>query len=496
MSGRMGDTPETPEQPKQPQPPEYLIQALSRLKNLLSKLKCKWKDLVSKLSKIKLPKEFQYFLEKISKIDLKPLLKSLEGLKPVLDRWLSRLPFKFPKLPNLPKLPNIPNLPRLPKITWKKGLVWVIAGVLSLVVLKQMFFAQSEKAKEKEKEKKQAATETKKELFPVKTFKVSRFNYEDSLNALGNIKGGVEFKLSFEIPGVINSINYREGERYEEGALLISLKQDDILIRLKKAQAERNKSETAFSIAKEKYSEHKKLYKIGSIPKTTLDKVKLEVDSAQYDKEAVELEVKLNEAMLEKSNLYAPSDGMIGELYVEEGEALTPNTMIGSHVSTDMVYAEFGVVERDVSKLALGQKARVYVDAYADKTFEGVVENVAPVVTGSSRTATVRVRLENSEGLLLPGMFARIKILLYSKRNALVVPADSVQGKQEEASVFVVDPRTNKVSKRKIKIGYTRPDYSQVDAGLEEGELVCVSGLEKLEEGMEVKVVEQQEVSV
>lgn len=429
--------------------------------------------------------EFDYFFEKIRKIDFASLKKPLVFLK------------KFTKS-GAPKLEGGAGKSSWwSKIPVKAVVMWGVAIALGFFIYQRMFVspAKNEKAK-KEADKKQAAEQAKQELLPVKTFKVSRFNYEDSLNALGNIKGGVEFKLSFEIPGVINSINYREGERYEEGALLVSLKQDDILIRLKKAQAEKNKAETALSIEQGKYEEHQKLYKIGSIPKTTLDKVKLEVDSAQYELEAGDLEVKLNEAMLEKSNLYAPSDGMIGELYVEEGEALTPNTLIGSHISTDVVSAEFGVVEKDVAKLALGQKARVYVDAYADKTFEGVVENISPVVTGTSRTASVRVRLENSEGLLLPGMFARIKILLYSKRNALIVPTDSVQGKEEEASVFILDSRTNKVAKRNIKIGYTRPDYSQVDAGLEEGELVCVSGLEKLQDGLEVKVVEQQEASV
>lgn len=438
-------------------------------------------------------KEFEYFFEKIRQINLKNLPNPFAFLKRSSAKSKSQ---EFAQEP-------VSGKPRkrsfLSKIPFKMILMWCIAIAISYFIAKQMIIAPAQE-KEREKkatEKKEAeAQKQQQELLPVKTFKVSRFNYEDSLNALGNIKGGVEFKLSFEIPGVINSVNYREGERYEEGALLVSLKQDDVLIRLKKVQADKNKSETALSIAREKYDEHKKLYKIGSISKTTLDKVKLEVASAEYEVESVDLEVKLNEAMLEKSNLYAPSDGMIGELYVEEGEALTPNTLIGSHIATDVVSAEFGVVEKDVAKLALGQKARVYVDAYSDKTFEGVVENIAPVVTGSSRTATVRVRLENPEGLLLPGMFARIKILLYSKRNALIVPTDSVQGKDEEASVFVVDSRTNKVSKRNIKIGYTRPDYSQVDAGLEEGELVCVSGLEKLQDGLEVKVVEQQEASV
>ena len=113
---------------------------------------------------------------------------------------------------------------------------------------------------------------------PVKVFKVARFNYEDTLNALGTIKGAMEFKLSFEVPGVISSINYREGERYEEGALLISLRQDDILLRLKRAQAEMNKAEAESGIAQRKYDDQKKVFEIGGIPQSTLVNPKLEFD--------------------------------------------------------------------------------------------------------------------------------------------------------------------------------------------------------------------------
>lgn len=339
-------------------------------------------------------------------------------------------------------------------------------------------------------------TAGKSEVIPVKGFKTGRFNFEDSLNVLGTIKGALELKLSFEVPGVISSINYREGERYEEGALLMSLRQDDILLRLKRAQAASRKSETEVKIAEDKVSEHEKLYEIGAIPKSTLDKVKLELEGSKYESEAARLEMKANESMLEKSNLYAPSAGMIGELNVEEGETITPNTLLGSHIMVEYVYAEFGAVERDVNKIALGQKARVFVDAYPDKTFEGVVENIAPVVTGTSRTATARIRLENPERLLLPGMFCRIRILLYSKKNTLVVPTDAVQGSDKEHWIFVIDPEKNVVTKRPVSVGYTRPDYSQIDAGISEGEIVAMTGLDKLDEGKQIRLLEVQEAEV
>lgn len=379
----------------------------------------------------------------------------------------------------------------------------------------------------------------------VKGFKVGRFNYEDTLNVLGTIKGAMELKLSFEIPGVISSINYKEGERYEEGALLISLKQDDILLRLKRAQAAYNKAESQAKVAENEVAENEKLLKMGAIPQSTVDKKKLELDAAKYEAEAQRLEMKANESMLEKSNLYAPSSGMLGDLNISEGENISPSTLIGTHINTEFVYAEFGVVERDVQKITLGQKAKVFVDAYPDKTFEGVIENIAPQISGTSRTSTAKVRVENPEGLLLPGMFARVRILLYSKKDALVIPTDAVQGGEGEKFAYVVKqkqqegaeaaspapgigappmvkamqqiqallPKKDKkaklseadgakkneegvAEKRPITVGYTRSDYSQIDAGLTEGEIVVMTGFERLEDGKKVRLVETQEAEL
>jgi len=376
----------------------------------------------------------------------------------------------------------------------KKKLIIVVLLIAGIAFGAWKFFTRGDgQAAKTLEETMSQAVAPKEQKIPVKAFKVARFNYEDSLNVLGTIQGALEFKLSFEVPGVVSSINYREGERYEEGALLISLRQDDILLRLKRAQAELNKSETQVSIASDKVSEHEKLFAMGAIPKQTLDKVKLELEGSKYESEAARLEAKAHESMLEKSNLYAPTAGMIGELKIEEGETITQNTLLGTHIMTEYVYAEYGVVERDVNKIALGQKARVFIDAYPDKTFEGVIENIAPVVGGTSRTATARVRIENPERLLLPGMFARIRILLYSKKNTLVIPTDSLQGSEGSQFAFVIHPEEEVVEKRALSVGYTRPDYSQIDAGISEGEMVAVSGLERLEDGIKVRVLEVQE---
>jgi membrane fusion protein, multidrug efflux system len=373
-----------------------------------------------------------------------------------------------------------------------RKLIIIVVAIITLVLIRNIFFPKKE-------EYKRPATEEgadKGDRVPVKAFKVGRFNFEDAQNSLGSIKGMVEFKLSFEIPGVISAINYREGEYYEEGALLISMRQDDILLRLKRSQAQAKKAHAALQIAQEKYKEHEKLFTIGAIPQTTLERVAFEVDQAKFEGEAASIEMKANEAVLEKSNLYAPSAGTIGELNIEEGEAITQNTLVGTHVRTDRVVANFGVTERDINKISLGQKAKVFVDAYADKSFEGIVENIAPVIVGSSRTADVRVRIENPEGLLRPGMFARIKITLYQKKNTLVVPTDAMVGKENDQYVFVIDPEEKTVTKTPIVVGYTRIDYAQIDSGIREEDLIVVTGMDRLEDGSKVRIMETQEAEL
>ncbi len=555
-----------------PKSPEEIPSGPS--KNPIEKIKALLTRLVSVFQKARekkgglnvLPPQAASFLEKIwVKLDT------------LLGRLIDRLPVKVRGIAQ----------------THRSKILIALLVLPLLLGVKTVLFSPKGKAKVSlEEAMKQNQQKSEDSAIPVKGFKVGRFNFEDSLNALGTIKGAMEFKLSFEVPGTVSSINYREGERYEEGALLISLKQDDILLRLKRAQAELNKVTAQAQIAEQKVKENEKLFEMGAVPKSTLDNAKLEYDSSKYEVEANRLEVKANEAMLEKSNLYAPSAGMIGELNVEEGETITQNTLLGSHIMTEYVYAEFGVVERDVNKIALGQKARVFVDAYPDKTFEGVVENAAPMVAGTSRTATIKVRVENPDRLLLPGMFARIRILLYSKKNTLVVPTDCVQGKEGEQFVYVLhsskgpliqqskkakagmpqegapaegkeqapngeqqpslaaasqqvvpgqlqaaaekmaqpNPEQGKkpekkkkgkkrteskngqaeaeakpekkpeeeltVKKRPITVGYTRPDYTQIDAGLSEGEVVAVSGLEKLDEDKKVRLLETQEAEI
>lgn len=349
----------------------------------------------------------------------------------------------------------------------------------------------------KKAEERPVTEEMPEEAILVKVYKVSKRDFQDTLPSLGTVKGYREMNLKFEVNGVIDSINFREGEEIREGDIIASLDQYDALLKLKYAQIELDKN--------------KKLFEIGSIVKTKLDQSELEYESAKSE--------------LDKTYLYAPRDGILGTRDAEVGEFVTSNDKIVTLIDDSDVFVEVGVIERDIGRVSVGQNAKVFVDTYTDVDFSGRVDNVAPVVEGRSRTQTVKIRVNNDKRFLLPGMFARVLVDVYSKENAIVVPNSALSREEEKYITHVVhkiEPEKTEeeteaeeeteteeeigqvlfeeetgepgiVEARPISFEYRSSDFSVIKEGLEEGELVVIETQEKLRDKMKVIITEIQE---
>jgi len=168
----------------------------------------------------------------------------------------------------------------------------------------------------------------------------------------------------------------------------------------------------------------KKMFDIGAIVEDALEKSRLEYESAKSD--------------LEKTNIYAVSDGVLGRHDIDVGSYVTPNDKTGTFVDITKVYAEFEIIEKDVPKLKLGQKTEIFVDAFPNKNFVGTIDTISPLIEGRTRTQRVRVELKNPEGELNPGMFVRGLISTYEKKSAIIVPASGLKKKEEGYVVFIV----------------------------------------------------------
>ena len=369
----------------------------------------------------------------------------------------------------------------------KKNYIWIILGILittfilahTIGKMKQVFF----KGKETEKEGTQFM-----ESIPVKVYKVKRMDFKDTLPVLGRIEGFKEIELRFGEGGILESFNFEEGERILEGDIIASLDQKDALLKLKYASIEMEKAS--------------RLLEIGGIDKAAADQKKLEYESAKRD--------------LEKTNIYAASDGYLGSKETHTGAYVTPQDKIGVFVDFSEVYAAFDVIEEDSPKIELGQNAEIFLDAYPGATYKGTVDMVAPMIEGRTRTQKVKIELANENDELRPGMFARAIINTYEKQDALIIPASAFKKIENKYYVYVVhleegeaeelveeegeavDPgvageETGTVEQREIKIVYLTHDVAEVGKGLEEGELVIREIHQEFKDKDKVEITEVQE---
>ncbi|MBI5124237.1 MAG: efflux RND transporter periplasmic adaptor subunit [Candidatus Omnitrophica bacterium] len=350
------------------------------------------------------------------------------------------------------------------------------------------------------------------EATAVKAYKVKRMDFKDTLPALGNIKGFKENDLKFQVAGIIESFNFEEGEKIQEGDIIASLIQKDALIKLKYSEIE--------------FGKNQKLFEIGAISSMKLEQSKLEHESAKSD--------------LDKTNIYAMSSGLMGPRVLDVGSYVTPNDKVGVFVNVDKVYAEFNIIEKDVPKIALGQKAEVFADAYPGKSFTGAIDRISPVIEGRSRTQTIKVELDNKDGILKPGMFVRSLISTYEKKDALVVPSSSLKKKENEYILYIIHKEEPKkmeesmaskgrkkekskgmfgifgpkkreepaleatapkekaaeygtIEPRKVKLGYMSEDLVEVDKGIAEEEMIVTEVQEEFKDKARVEIAEVQE---
>ncbi|OIO32693.1 MAG: hypothetical protein AUJ70_04990 [Candidatus Omnitrophica bacterium CG1_02_40_15] len=365
--------------------------------------------------------------------------------------------------------------------------------IKGLASLKQAVGAMFSKGKTKgAKPEEIAGAEEQKEAVPVRCYKVAPMDFKDDLPAMGTVKGVLEIPLKFEVNGVIDSINFREGDVINEGEIIASLNKKDAQLKIDYAKSKLESAKAQALAAKKKYEMYKNLYDVGGIIKAKLEEVELEAKSAGEQAKSLEVELKSAESEFRKTDLCASREGVLGAREAEIGEFVTPNNKIATIYDVSEVFVELGIVEKDIDKITLGQNVAVTVDAHSGAVFNGKIDYIYPVIEGKSRTLTAKIKLPNPDAQLLPGMFARAMITVAEFSNAIVIPSLSLNKKDEGYTVSVVSEQ-NKALIKPVKVEYVTTDYSVIGEGLSEGDLVVTDAPQELKEEMPVQVIEVQE---
>ena len=191
---------------------------------------------------------------------------------------------------------------------------------------------------------------------------------------------------------------------------------------------------------------------------------------------------------LQNAKIVAPFRGEVSRKYLDAGALVSPSTPLVSLVHTETLKVIANVLEKDIPLLKPGMKAKVRVESYPGRVFEGRVEKINSALDLSTRTLQAEIYIPNSDRSLKPGMFANVELALLEKPQTLVIPREAVIEAGSEMSVFVVEGK--QAVRRSITIGYEQDQSVEVLKGLNEGDQVIIKGQQLIKDGSAIRVVE------
>jgi len=358
-----------------------------------------------------------------------------------------------------------------------------------------------------------------------KLAKVEKGDLAKSVVATGKVEPITKVEVKSKASGIVKKLLVDAGDRVKKGQLLAQLDKEEISAQvaqshaglqaaeasLKSAQADYERAKVDAEgpdvpLLKRAYERATGMAKEGVVSTSALEDAQKNYEMALNKQNAAKAQVtvlkakiaqaeaqvaqdKANLAQLEEqlsyTDIISPIEGVVLSRNVEMGDAVSSILVLGSSATlvmtlgdTSEVYVKGKVDESDIGKVYLGQPARIKVESFKDKTFNGHVTKISPMGVEKDNVTTfeVRVSINNPGGELKAEMTANAEIILEEHKNVLQIPEGSIiYDNQKKASVEVPDPK-GKEGKRKVavNIGISNGAKTELLSGLKEGDQVVL----------------------
>src|SRR5215468_742489 len=349
----------------------------------------------------------------------------------------------------------------------------VIMLILVAVVFGGIFGFQAFKAKMIEKAMASFANPPQ----TVSTTTAALQDWQPRLEAVGSLRAVNGADLSVEVAGIVEEIKFNSGDDVEAGQLLLRLRTDDDVARLKSLQA-------SAELAQIVYDRDQKQLKIQAVSQATLDADAANLKNAQA-------QVAEQQAIIEKKAVHAPFAGHLGIRAVDVGQYVNPGLAIVTLQALDPIYVDFFLPQPAFDEIRTGQPVAIKVDTYPNETFHGEVSAINPKVEVNTRNLQVRATLKNPDHRLLPGMYATVDIDVGQPQRYVTLPQTAISFSAYGDTVYVVEDKGKGTNGKPqlfarqtfVTTGDTRGDQIAVLNGLKEGETVVTAGQIKLQTG-------------
>ena len=278
-----------------------------------------------------------------------------------------------------------------------------------------------------------------------------------------------------EIEGVIASIAFDQGQEVSEGDVLFRLRSQEQVAKLREAEANR-------ALAGEVWKRAQQLL-------TRDASSQAQSDVARAEHEIAVARVELAQVELDRTEVRAPFDGVVGLRLVDVGDRVDEDTAMVRVDDVDRLQVSFGIADIGLPFARTGMKVQVWVRPYPGEKFPGEVFFISPTLDPRNRRILAKAWIDNSDRRLAAGLFANVDLQIRQVEDAMVVPESAVAIDQQGAYVWVVD-EDDTVSRRPIEIGLRELGVVEVVQGLAPGIRIVTAGTHKVSEGDAVLISE------
>ena len=360
-----------------------------------------------------------------------------------------------------------------------------------------------------------------------KRVKVERVREEQihrSVEVVGTLAAVDEVTISAEAEGRVSRLLADLGDRVSAGQALVELDREKPQYNLDQQKAalaralakfgatdaghlppiehtpDVQKAQAELAQAKQAYDRAQELHKRQLVPKQTLDDAEtmLQSKQASYDSalqnaknlradiDATDAAARLADRQLRDTMIRAPFDGYVQKRLINLGEYVKVQSPVMAVVKVDPLKATAEIPEKMAPWIEVGQAVELRVDAYADKTFTGKISRISPAVNTSTRAFSFEALVPNRDALLKPGTFARVLVRTNKNDRVLTLPYAALQYRYGVNRVFVVN--ADRLVAKELKVGERIGDRIEIVSGVDAGEPVAMTDVDKLVDGLRISV--------
>lgn len=313
--------------------------------------------------------------------------------------------------------------------------------------------------------------------------------WQETLDAVGSVAAARGVTVSNDASGIVAAIHFESGKVVREGEILLELDSNVERSQLAAVQARGE-------LARINAGRTRALVATDALPRAQQDSDDAVVKTSSSD-------LDLLRAQIARKVVRAPFAGKLGIRQVNLGQYLNSGTPITSLEATDVVFVDFSLPQQRLKNVSLGMPVRVVIEGEDGARTDGVIKAIDPSIDAVTRSIKLRASLPNREERLLPGMFARVAVILPDKSDVVIVPAQAVVHASFGDSLFVVEDRKDeegrivkapdgspaKVARQQfVRLGETRGDFVAVANGITAGQEVVVAGAFKLHNGAPIAI--------